>query len=153
MGSRATPEKQLAGFIAKYTPEIQQVAVKALAKMRARLPGAMELVYDNYNALAIAFGPTERSSDAILSLAVYPRWASLFFMRGAELPDPHNLLKGTGKSIRHIVLDPAEMLDQPAVQALIATALERAPKPLDGSRPNRTIIKSVSAKQRPRRPR
>ncbi len=61
MASHASPEKQLAGFIAKYTPEVQSVATAALAKMRARLPGAVELVYDNYNALAIALGPTERT--------------------------------------------------------------------------------------------
>jgi hypothetical protein len=33
--------------------------------MRGYLPGAIELVYDNYNALAIGFGPSEKSSDAI----------------------------------------------------------------------------------------
>jgi hypothetical protein len=42
----------------------------ALAKMRARLPGAVELVYDNYNALAIGFGPTERTSEAVFSIEV-----------------------------------------------------------------------------------
>jgi hypothetical protein len=48
------PEEQLAGFIAKYIPEIGALAQEALAKMRVRLPGAIELVYDNYNALASA---------------------------------------------------------------------------------------------------
>ncbi len=71
-----SPEKQLAGFIAKYTPEIGALGHAALAKMRARLPGAIELVY----------------------------------------------------------------------------ALERAAKPLDGTTTGRIVIKSISAKQRPRRP-
>ena len=39
-------------------------------KVRALLPGAIELVYNNYNALAIGFGPTERASDVIFSIAV-----------------------------------------------------------------------------------
>jgi hypothetical protein len=47
-----SPEKQLDDFIAKYSPEIGMLTRAALAKMRARLPGAIELVYDNYNALA-----------------------------------------------------------------------------------------------------
>jgi len=51
------PEEQLDSFIAKYIPEIGALAQEALAKMRARLPGAIELVYDNYNALAIGFSP------------------------------------------------------------------------------------------------
>jgi hypothetical protein len=62
--------------------------------MRRRLPGATELIYDNYNALAIGFGPGERSSDAVFSIAVWPRWVSLFFLRGTRLHDPGKLLKG-----------------------------------------------------------
>jgi hypothetical protein len=147
-----SPELQLADFIAKYTPEIGALAHAALAKMRARLPGAIELVYDNYNALAIGFGPTERTSDAIFSIALYPRWVSLFFFPGVDLPDPENLLKGNGKITRHIVLKDASDLDTPAIKTLMAHALERADNPLDGGAPGKIVIKSISAKQRPRRP-
>jgi len=38
-----SPESQLAAFIATYTPEIAALAEEALARMRARLPGAFEL--------------------------------------------------------------------------------------------------------------
>ena len=109
-------------------------------------------MYDNYNALAIAFSPTERVADVILSITLYPKWVSLFFMRGAHLPDPQKLLKGSGKTVRHIVLADAADLDTPALRALIAHALDRAAKPLDATSPGRVIIKSISAKQRPRRP-
>jgi hypothetical protein len=146
------PEEQLAGFIAKYTPEIGALAQKTLARMRARLPGAIQLVYDNYNALAIGFSPTERASDVIFSIALYPRWVSLFFLRGADLPDPQKLLKGGGKQVRHIVLESAADLDKPAVKALMNRALERSAKPLDSANPGQMIIKSISARQRPRRP-
>ena len=145
-------EEQLAAFIAEYTPEIAALAEAALAKLRARLPGAIELVYDNYNALAIGFGPTERASEVIFSLALYPRWVSLFFMPAKPLRDPHNLLKGSGKVARHIVLRDATDLDMPEIVELMAEALKCAAKPLAENAPNRLIIKSVSAKQRPRRP-
>jgi hypothetical protein len=147
-----SPEKELDGFIAKYSPQIGVLARAALAKMRARLPSAMQLVYDNYNALAIGFSPTERASDAIFSIALWPRWVSLFFLQGAGLPDPNRMLKGSGKVGRHIVLENADDLDKPAVQELIALALDRARVPLDGTGESRLVIKSVSAKQRPRRP-
>lgn len=104
MGSPPSPAKQLAGFIDKYTPEIATLARAAIDKMRTRLPGTIELVYDHYNALAVAFSPTERTSDVILSITLYPRWVSLFFMRGAQLPDPQKLLKGSGKTVWHIAL-------------------------------------------------
>jgi hypothetical protein len=119
--------------------------------MRARLPGAIELVYDNYNALAIGFSPTERASDVIFSITLYPRWVSLFFFHGADLPDPRKLLKGSGKQVRHIVLENAADLDKPAVKALMNRALELSAKPLDSANPGRIIIKTISAKHRPRR--
>jgi hypothetical protein len=147
-----SPQEQLAGFIARYDPEIGALARSALARLRKRLPGAVELVYDNYNALVVGFGPTERTSEAILSIALYPRWVSLFFLQGATLPDPGKVLKGSGTRVRHIVLESAATLEKPAVRALIAHALERAAKPLDGTRRGRIVIRSISAKQRPRRP-
>src|ERR1022692_2413575 len=94
-----SPESQLDRFLDKYTPAVATLARACLAKMRARLPGAVQLVYDNYNALAIGFGPSERASEAIFSIALYPRWVTLFFLQGAGLPDPRRLLKGSGKVV------------------------------------------------------
>jgi hypothetical protein len=109
-------------------------------------------VYDNYNALAIGFGPSERASEAIFSIAVFPRWVSLFLLQGAGLPDPDKLLKGSGNKARHLVLEDAATLDRPEVQSLMATALGHASKPLSAKGRGQLIIKSISAKQRPRRP-
>lgn len=145
-------DKQLDGFIARYTPAIAALARAAFAKLRRIVPRATILVYDNYNALVIGFGPSERASEAALSLALYPRWVSLFFLQAAGLPDPDRLLRGNGKQARHVVLANADMLDTPAIQALIATALERARVRIDPTNPGRLIIKSVSEVQRPRRP-
>ena len=120
--------------------------------MRKLAPGALELVYDNYNALAIGFGPTERAGDGIFSIALYPPHASLFFLQGAKLPDPTKRLRGSGTTVRHIVIEDIALFDEPAVQTLIATALARAKVPLDPAQRRRLVIKSISAKQRPRRP-
>jgi hypothetical protein len=147
----SSPNVQLSAFLARYAPEVAAVAKAALAKLRKRLPGAVQLVYDNYNALVIAFGPSERAAELILSIALYPRWVTLFFARGAALPDPERLLKGSGTTIRHVVLGSAKDLDKPSVRALIAHAVERS-KPLDPRGRGRLVIRSVSAKQRPRRP-
>lgn len=148
----ADPEKELGRFIARYSPEIRTVAREALAKVRKRLPRAVALVYDNYNALAIGFGPTERASDAILSIALYPRWVSLFFLKGVGLPDPAGVLKGSGRVVRHVVLADARDLDKPELRALMEAAVKRSEKPFDRGVSGRVIIKSISKKQRPRRP-
>ncbi len=142
-------EKQLASFLTKYTPELRTAAKAARKRMRALFPAAIELVYDNYNALVIGYGPTERASDIVCSIAVYPRWVTLFFLKGAKMRDPQKLLEGSGKIVRQIRLNDPSDLDQQGIRALIAQAIDRSPKPF--AEPPRLIIKSVSAKQRPRR--
>ena len=146
-----TPEKQLAGFIAKFSPEMAKRIRAARAKMRKRIPQALELVYDNYNFFVIGYGPNEKAGDAIFSLAAQAKGLSLCFLQGARLPDPSRLLRGSGNVVRNIRLETAATLDRPEVAALIAVALARAKTPIPTSGGHRLIIKSVSAKQRPRR--
>jgi hypothetical protein len=110
-------------------------------------------VYDNYNWLVVGFCPSEHASDGVVSLVFTPRWITLCFLQsGPELLDPHSLLRGSGKKVRNIRLGSAKDLDKPAVRALIKEALARARVPIDGTRRSRLVIRSVSAKQRPRRP-
>src|SRR5437762_8681021 len=144
-------QAQLDSFMAKYTPNVVANARCALAFLRARLPTANRLVYDNYNALVIAFGASDKVGGVILSIALYPRYVTLFFLRGIELPDPHALLEGGGAQVRSIRLDPISPLEMPEVGALIDTAIANGP-PLPANGNGRLIIKSISAKQRPRRP-
>src|SRR5271165_4731480 len=61
-GPRREPgaERRFAAFVAKFSPEIASLGRAARTKMRAFLPGAVEMVYDNYYALVIGFGPTQR---------------------------------------------------------------------------------------------
>lgn len=126
-----TPKQQLDEFLDRFTPEVATVARRALVKMRKLAPGALELVYDNYNALAIGFSPTERAGDGIFSIALFPPHASLFFLQGAKVPDPTKRLRGSGNVVRHVVLEDVKVLDEPDLRALIDVALARAKVPLD----------------------
>jgi hypothetical protein len=148
----ATPARQWAAFLSRYDPAIAKVAKAAITRLRKELPGAVELVYDNYNALVMGFGPTERASEAIVSIALYPRWVTLFFLQGARLADPARLLKGAGSRVRHIVVSDVAILDQPAVRTLIRQAIATAPRPNDAKARRRMVVRAVSPKQRPRRP-
>jgi hypothetical protein len=147
-----SPEKRLAGFIGKFTPEMAALIRAARRKMRERLPRAVELVYDNYNFFVIGYGPSARPSQAIFSLAAHAKGLSLCFLQGAGLPDPHGLLRGSGHVVRSLRLESAATLDRPEVRALMKAALERAQAPFDAASAHQLVIRSVSAKQRPRRP-
>jgi hypothetical protein len=151
--SAPSPRKQLASWIERYDPAIARLARAVLKRMEQRLPGATELVYDNYNALVVGFGPNERASDCPFSIAVYARWVNLYFLEGSLLSDPEGLLKGSGNRLRHITLRQEQDFDVPGVQALISQALNVADLPMPSRAKRRAIvIKSVSAKQRSRRP-
>jgi hypothetical protein len=109
---------------------IGRIVRDARSRLRTLLPRAVELVYENYNALAIGFGPTERASDAVVSLAVYPRWVNLYFLHGATLPDPAHLVLGSGNQGRYLVLEAASDIDKPAVRTLIKAAVAGARIPM-----------------------
>ena len=145
-------QSQLDSFIDKFTPEVAALTRDLLDRMKRRVPGATIMVYDNYNALAIGFGPSDKAGQAVLSLAVMPRWVTLCFLYGAGMPDPHGLLNGSGSRVRHVRLHNAEAFEDPRVQDLIEAALDRCEPPIDPSREQIVIIKSISANQRPRRP-
>jgi hypothetical protein len=120
--------------------------------MRTRLPGSPEMVYDNYNALVIGLVPNERPSDAIFSIVLYPGQVSLCFLQGAGIRDPQHRLLGSGHVARHLRLRSSTTLDDPEIVSLMNAALRRSRASFDPKLPRRLIIKSISAKQRPRRP-
>ena len=147
-----TPQQQLDTFLDRFTPDMAKLARAAIKRMQQRLPGAHRLIYDNFNALVVGFGPTERASEALFSLAIYPRWINLFFLDGARLKDPKKKLKGAGSQVRHIRLTDVALIDDRDISALMDAEIKLATVPLDPKQKSRLIIKAIAPKQRPRRP-
>jgi len=148
--NQAGVEDQIESFLAKYVPEIASQLRDARQHLRSFFPRGHELVFDNYNALVFAISPSERSTDAFVSVAGYPKWVTLFFSYGVDLDDPQGLLEGTGSRVRSIRLKSADQLLQPAVRALIEQAATPLRQALLEAAPLSTTVKMVSAKQRPR---
>ena len=144
-------EKQLEAFIGKFDPKDQDLIRAVRRAVRKRLPTANELVWDNYNFFVIGYSPTERPSDSIVSIAARANGVGLCFIRGAGLPDPKKVLLGSGNQTRFIRLESAGVLARPEVRALLAAAIARARAPLPPTGRGKLVIRSVSAKQRPRR--
>lgn len=145
-------ESEVIRFIDKFEPSLAKLVKSARSVLRKRYPTAIELVYDNYNALAIGYSTTDRTSDVIMSLAVYARGLNLYFMYGRSLNDPKKLLQGNGSQGAFVRLNSVANLDDAGVKALIKEAVLQAKPPLAKVGGGYTIVKSVSAKQRPRRP-
>jgi Domain of unknown function (DU1801) len=147
----AAAEKQLEAFIGKFDPEHRALIRAARRVLRRRLPAAHELVYDNYNFFVIGYCSTERPSDGLVSIAAGANGVALSFYRGATLPDPQKVLLGGGQQNRFVRLESATMLARPEIEALIAAAVSQAKTPSPAGQKGRLIIRSISAKQRPRR--
>jgi hypothetical protein len=147
-----TNARQLADCIARYTPAMADAITSCRRKLCARVPRGFELVYDNYNALAIGYAYADKASASLVSIAGYPRWVTLFFLYGKDLPDPEGLLQGEGARVRSIRLTSPDDLDKPAIRALLDLALAPHQADFAAAPPLATVVKAVSAKQRDRRP-
>lgn len=147
----ADSEKQLETFIRKFDPTDQRLIRAVRRTLRKRFPTANELVWDNYNFFVIGYSPTERPSDAIVSMAARANGVGLCFIHGASLPDPKRVLLGSGNQTRFIRIESVEVLERPEVKALIAAAIARAHARLPVGGRGKLLIRSVSAKQRLRR--
>ena len=147
------PETLLASYFAKYEPAMAKLGKALRAKLRARLPGLFEIVYvyENQNALVIAYSPTEHGYQGLCSLALYPNGVKLYFTQGARLSpsDPNKLLQGRA-TVRYVVLNATADFDRPEIEVLMAAALELA-KRLDAGVKGSVIIKAEAQKQRARR--
>jgi Domain of unknown function (DU1801) len=145
------PEEALKKFIDKFEPDNQALIRSMRKALRKRLPTASELVYDNYNFFVIGYCSGERPSDCICSIAAGANGVCLSFYYGSTLPDPHRILLGSGSQNRFIRMESAETLARPEVEELIAAAVAQGKTPLPKSGKGKLIIRSISAKQRPRR--
>src|SRR5437899_539243 len=122
----AGAERQLKGFISKFEPK-HQTLIRAVRKaLRKRFPTANELAYDNYNFFVIGFGPTERPSDCIVSMAAGANGVGLCFIRGARLPDPNKILLGSGNQTRFVRIESVDVLARPEIKALLTAAVAQS---------------------------
>jgi Domain of unknown function (DU1801) len=147
----ADASAQLAGFIAKFEPKHQKIIRAVRQKLQKRMPTANELVYDNYNFFVIGYCSTERPSDCIVSIAAGANGVGLSFYYGSKLPDPHGVLLGSGSQNRFVRIESPATLDRAEIKELIDAAVAQGKAPLPSQGRGKLIIRSISAKQRPRR--
>ncbi|HEY2346928.1 MAG TPA: DUF1801 domain-containing protein [Xanthomonadaceae bacterium] len=147
----ANTEARIASFIDKFEPAMAKLIRACRTSLRRMFPSAVEIVYDNYNFFVIGYSPTARPSDTVVSLAAAANGVGLAFYHGAELTDPHGLLLGSGVQNRFIRLPSADVLKDERVRELIGAAVALSKTPFAAGGKGETLVKSVSAKQRPRR--
>src|SRR5215471_3431294 len=111
-----SPNAQFSAFLSRFPPDIVSLVKRCLPKLRRAFPGANQLVYDYTNSLVVSFGMSERGYEAIVAVAIFPRFVRLYFDK--SLPDPKGLLEGAGAKVRSVTIKAASDLDQGDIHAL-----------------------------------
>lgn len=149
--SPLSPAAQLERFIDKFDAPNQSLIRATRKVLRKRFPTAHELVYDNYNFFVIGYSPTDRPSDSVLSIAAAANGVSVCFIQGAGLNDPKGLLTGSGKQTRFLRVSSVSVFEDPDVAVLMERAESAAKTRMPATGKGSLVIRSISAKQRPRR--
>jgi len=121
-----SPPSALIKFLKPYDPEVRDLALQLRALLLEEIAPCYENIYDAYSAVAIGYGTSERLSDGIFHIAVYPKGANLGFNDGASLADPKSILEGKGSRIRHIKIRTREDLARPELRSYIRRARKAA---------------------------
>ncbi len=105
-------------FLAGYPPEIQAIGRKLRAMAKSATPGAHELTYHGAIGYSLSKSPMER----IVYIWPVKDHVTLGFFWGGNLDDPHHLLEGTGKRMRHVKVKTLEDASHPALVTLVKAA-------------------------------
>lgn len=110
-------EPAIDAWLATQQRELGSIARTWFSEMRRCGVDVLELMHDGC--------PTACVEDAPFAYVnVYKAHVNVGFFHGASLPDPANVLEGTGRYMRHVKLWPGHAVDEPAVSALIHAAYQ-----------------------------
>jgi hypothetical protein len=117
-------------------------------------PQSNELIYDNYNAVAFGWSPTEKVGHTFCSIAVGRSSKNIHFgfYWGSEISDPDKILLGEGNQYRYILVTDKKKFPKAYITKLVNEAYANSLSKVKDQKQiahGLTIVKSVSDKKRP----
>ena len=85
-------------------------------------PETVEVVRMGDRAATYGLGP-KKMIEGYAYILPHKKWVNLGFFKGALLPDPANLLEGTGAKMRHIKIKSIEEVEKSEIKMLIEKAI------------------------------
>ena len=143
---------ELQNFLLPYDTNIQQLTLKLRNFIIETEPTCNELIWDNYNAVAIVYSKSDKLKDAFCHIAVYSNYVNFGFNRGAELTKLEVKLSGKGKLIRHITVRNFETFPKNEIKQLLSEAIGLSetinPELINSKIQSKSIVMSISEKKR-----
>ena len=145
--------KDLLKFLKPFGNEITELVFWLREFVWDQYSNTNELIYDNYNALAFGWSPTDRLGHTFCSIAVGRTSKNVHFgfYWGSELSDPEKRLLGKGSQYRYILVKSKTEFPKIYIKKLVkeayANSLAKVKDPkqiIEG----KTIVKSISSVKR-----
>jgi len=140
-------------FILPYPDNVKVAALWLREFIWDLFPETNELIYDNYNSVAVGWSPTDKAGDVFCSIALFSDHINFGFNRGTDFPDPQNLLIGNGTLYRYISIKERDDFPEEYIIQLLNLAYQNSIsrlKPVKKIIKGETIVKAISAvKRRP----
>jgi hypothetical protein len=140
-------------FLTPFGDNIAELALWLREFVWDLYPMTNELIYDNYNALAIGWSPTDKVGHTFCSIAIGRTSKNVHFgfYWGSQISDPEKTLMGQGKQYRYILVKNKRDFPEAYIKKLLteafANSLAKVKDPkqiMEGA----TITKSISAVKR-----
>ena len=143
--------KDLTKFLTPFPDRVKELTLWLREFLWDLYPSCNELLYDNYNALAIAFALSDKASDAFCSIAVYSKHVNFGFNRGSEIADSNKILNGKGSLYRHITVIDKKDFPKTYIRKLLKEAYANSLARLKSGKQTlkgQTVTKLISPVQR-----
>ena len=145
--------QDLVKFLLPYPDKVKAAALWLREFVWNLYPQTNELIYDNYNAVAFGWSPTEKAGNVFCSIAVCSDHVNFGFNRGVDIADPDKILLGDGTQYRFIRVREKDDFPEEYIKQLLEEAYQNsvaAMKPQKKPISGQTIVKSISpVKKRP----
>ena len=145
--------KNLLKFLTPFPDEIREIAMWLREFVWDLYPKTNELIYDNYNAVAFGWSPTDKVGHTFCSIAVGRSSYNVHFgfYWGSEISDPDKILLGQGNQYRYILVKSKNDFPKAYIKKLVKEAYANSLKKVKDPKQimqGLTITKSVSDKKR-----
>ena len=144
--------KELLKFLKPF-PEQTEIVLWLREFVWDQYPQVNELIYDNYNALAFGWSPTDKVGHTFCSIAVGRTSKNIHFgfYWGSELTDPEKKLIGEGNQYRYVLVTDEKKFPKAYIKKLVKEAYSNSLAKVKDQKQIKeglTIVKSISPVKR-----
>jgi hypothetical protein len=145
--------KDLLKFLKPFSNDIKETVLWLRDFVWDLYPQTNELIYDNYNALAFGWSPTDKVGHTFCSIAVGRTSKNIHFgfYWGSQISDPKKILLGEGNQYRYILVKKIDEFPKAYIKKLVKDAYENSVSKVKDPKQflnGQTITKSISQAKR-----